>query len=129
MLDMQFPEDLYYTREHEWLRLTENGEALVGITDYAQSQLGDIVYVDIPTVGQTLEAGAVFGSVEAVKTVSDLYLPVTATILEKNPALDTNPEKVNQDPYGEGWMIRIRVEKPEEVENLLKAADYQTLIA
>lgn len=126
---MQFPENLYYTREHEWLRLTENGEALVGITDYAQSQLGDIVYVDIPTVGQTLEAGAVFGSVEAVKTVSDLYLPVTATILEKNPALDTNPEKVNQDPYGEGWMIRIRVEKPEEVENLLKAADYQTLIA
>lgn len=129
MLDMQFPEDLYYTREHEWLRLTENGEALVGITDYAQSQLGDIVYVDIPTVGQTLEAGAVFGSVEAVKTVSDLYLPVTATILEKNPALDTNPEKVNQDPYGEGWMIRIRVEKPEEIQNLLKAADYQTLIA
>lgn len=129
MLDMQFPENLYYTREHEWLRLTENGEALVGITDYAQSQLGDIVYVDIPTVGQTLEAGAVFGSVEAVKTVSDLYLPVTATILEKNPALDTNPEKVNQDPYGEGWMIRIRVEKPEEIENLLKAADYQTLIA
>jgi len=126
---MQFPEDLYYTREHEWLRLTENGEALVGITDYAQSQLGDIVYVDIPTVGQTLEAGAVFGSVEAVKTVSDLYLPVTATILEKNPALDTNPEKVNQDPYGEGWMIRIRVEKPEEIQNLLKAADYQTLIA
>lgn len=126
---MQFPENLYYTREHEWLRLTENGEAFVGITDYAQSQLGDIVYVDIPTVGQTLEAGAVFGSVEAVKTVSDLYLPVTGTILEKNPILDTNPEKVNQDPYGEGWMVRIRVEKPEEIESLLRAADYQTLIA
>lgn len=126
---MQFPEDLYYTREHEWLRLTENGEAFVGITDYAQSQLGDIVYVDIPTVGQTLEAGAVFGSVEAVKTVSDLYLPVTGTILEKNPILDTNPEKVNQDPYGEGWMVRIRVEKLEEIESLLRAADYQTLIA
>lgn len=126
---MQFPENLYYTREHEWLRLTENGEAFVGITDYAQSQLGDIVYVDIPTVGQTLEAGAVFGSVEAVKTVSDLYLPVTGTILEKNPILDTNPEKVNQDPYGEGWMVRIRVEKLEEIESLLRAADYQTLIA
>lgn len=126
---MYFPEELYYTREHEWLRLTADGEAFVGITDYAQSQLGDIVYVDIPTVGQTLDAGAVFGSVEAVKTVSDLYLPVTATILEKNPLLDTQPEKVNQDPYGEGWMIRIRVEKPAEIEQLLRAVDYQALIA
>lgn len=126
---MHFPEELYYTREHEWLRLTADGEAFVGITDYAQSQLGDIVYVDIPTVGQTLDAGAVFGSVEAVKTVSDLYLPVTATILEKNPLLDTQPEKVNQDPYGEGWMIRIRVEKPAEIEQLLRAVDYQALIA
>ncbi|MCS7153373.1 MAG: glycine cleavage system protein GcvH [Bacteroidia bacterium] len=125
---MHFPEDLYYTREHEWLRPIQDGEALVGITDYAQSQLGDIVYVDIPTVGQTLERGAVFGSVEAVKTVSDLYLPVTATILEKNPLLEAHPEKVNQDPYGEGWMIRIRIEKPEEIEELLRAETYQTLI-
>nr|BAL57856.1 glycine cleavage system H protein [uncultured Bacteroidetes bacterium] len=125
---MHFPEHLYYTREHEWLRLLENGEALVGITDFAQSQLGDIVFVDIPTVGQTLEAGAVFGTVEAVKTVSDLYLPVTATILEKNPLLESQPEKVNQDPYGEGWMIRIRVEKPEEVANLLRVQAYQALL-
>ncbi|MCS6894980.1 MAG: glycine cleavage system protein GcvH [Bacteroidia bacterium] len=125
---MHFPEELYYTREHEWLRLTENGEALVGITDYAQSQLGDIVYVDIPTVGQKLEGGSVFGTVEAVKTVSDLYLPVSATILEKNPALDKSPEKVNQDPYGEGWMIRIRIEKPEELHQLLRKEAYLTLI-
>ncbi|MCS7298204.1 MAG: glycine cleavage system protein GcvH [Bacteroidia bacterium] len=126
---MHFPDDLYYTREHEWLRLSSDGEGIVGITDYAQSQLGDIVYVDIPTVGQTLEAGAVFGSVEAVKTVSDLYLPVSATILEKNPLLDTQPEKVNQDPYGEGWMIRIRILDPSQVSQLLRADAYQTLIA
>jgi len=125
---MHFPEDLYYTKEHEWLRLTSENEGLVGITDFAQSQLGDIVYVDIPTVGQTLEAGAVFGTVEAVKTVSDLYLPVTATILEKNPILETHPEKVNQSPYEEGWMIRVRIEKPEELKNLLRAEAYQALI-
>lgn len=125
---MHFPEDLYYTKEHEWLRLTSENEGLVGITDFAQSQLGDIVYVDIPTIGQTLEAGAVFGTVEAVKTVSDLYLPVTATILEKNPTLETNPEKVNQSPYEEGWMIRVRIEKPEELKNLLRAEAYQALL-
>ncbi|MCX7980393.1 MAG: glycine cleavage system protein GcvH [Bacteroidia bacterium] len=125
---MHFPEDLYYTKEHEWLRLTSENEGLVGITDFAQSQLGDIVYVDIPTVGQTLEAGAVFGTVEAVKTVSDLYLPVTATILEKNPLLETQPEKINQSPYEEGWMIRVRIEKPEELKNLLRAEAYQALI-
>ncbi|MCX8112876.1 MAG: glycine cleavage system protein GcvH [Bacteroidia bacterium] len=126
---MNCPQDLYYTREHEWLRMTGEREALIGITDYAQSQLGDIVYVDIPTVGQTLEAGAVFGSVEAVKTVSDLYLPVSATILEKNAILDAHPEKVNQDPYGEGWMVRVRVEKPAELSDLLRAEAYQLLIA
>jgi glycine cleavage system H protein len=125
---MQFPADLRYTREHEWLRLTGENEALVGITDFAQHELGDIVYIDIPTVGQTLPAGAVFGSVEAVKTVSDLYLPVSATILEKNPVLQDQPEKVNQDPYGEGWLIRIRVEKPEEIEQLMTAEAYQALI-
>jgi glycine cleavage system H protein len=126
---MHFPEDLYYTREHEWLRLTQDNEAVVGITDFAQSQLGDIVFVDIPTVGQTLEAGAVFGTVEAVKTVSDLYLPVKATILEKNPLLETQPEKVNQDPYGEGWMIKIRLESPEAVSTLLRAEAYQALLS
>lgn len=125
---MQFPADLRYTREHEWLRLTGENEALVGITDFAQHELGDIVYIDIPTVGQTLPAGAVFGSVEAVKTVSDLYLPVSATILEKNPVLHEQPEKINQDPYGEGWLIRIRIEKPEEVEQLLTTEAYQALI-
>jgi len=125
---MHFPSDLYYTREHEWLRLISPTEAYVGITDFAQSQLGDIVFVDIPTVGQTLQAGSVFGTVEAVKTVSDLYLPVSATILEKNSLLESQPEKVNQDPYGEGWMIRIRLEKPAEVETLLRAEAYQALL-
>jgi len=125
---MQFPADLRYTREHEWLRLTGENEALVGITDFAQHELGDIVYVDIPTVGQTLPAGAVFGSVEAVKTVSDLYLPVSATILEKNPVLQDQPEKINQDPYGEGWLIRIRLEKSEELDQLLTTEAYQALI-
>ena len=125
---MHFPEDFYYTKEHEWLRLTSENEGLVGITDFAQSQHGDIVYVDIPTVWQTLEAGAVFGTVEAVKTVSDLYLPVTATILEKNPLLETQPEKINQSPSEAGWMIRVRIEKPEELKNLLRAEAYQALI-
>jgi glycine cleavage system H protein len=126
---MQLPKELFYTREHEWLRRSEGQEALVGITDFAQHELGDIVYVDIPTVGQMLPAGAVFGSVEAVKTVSDLYLPITATILEKNPLLQDHPEKVNQDPYGEGWMIRIRIEKPEELETLLSVEAYQAHLA
>ena len=125
---MQFPADLRYSREHEWLRLTSENEGLVGITDFAQHELGDIVYIDIPTVGQTLPAGAVFGSVEAVKTVSDLYLPVSATILEKNPLLQDHPEKVNQDPYGEGWIIRIRIEKPDELAQLLTAEAYQALL-
>lgn len=125
---MHFPPDLYYTREHEWLRLIGPNEAYVGITDFAQSQLGDIVFVDIPTVGQTLERGSVFGTVEAVKTVSDLYLPVSATVLEKNALLDTQPEKVNHDPYAEGWMIRIRLEKPAEIETLLRAEGYQALL-
>jgi len=125
---MQFPAELLYTREHEWLRRSGETEAFVGITDFAQHELGDIVYVDVPTVGQTLSAGSVFGSVEAVKTVSDLYLPVSATILEKNPLLQDHPEKINQDPYGEGWIIRIRIEKPEELGQLLSAEAYQALI-
>lgn len=126
---MHFPEELYYTREHEWLRPLDGGEALVGITDYAQSQLGDIVYVDVPTVGQLVEAGQPFGSVEAVKTVSDLYMPVTGTILEKNPALDSSPEKINQAPYEEGWIVRIQIQNPAQIENLLRASAYQELIA
>lgn len=111
------------------MRRSGETEAFVGITDFAQHELGDIVYIDIPTVGETLSAGAVFGSVEAVKTVSDLYLPVSATILEKNPLLQDHPEKINQDPYGEGWIIRIRIEKPEELNQLLSADAYQALIA
>ncbi len=126
---MHFPEELYYSREHEWLRPLDGGEALVGITDYAQSQLGDIVYVDVPTVGQVVQAGQPFGSVEAVKTVSDLYMPVTGTILEKNPALDSNPEKINQSPYEEGWIVRIRIQNPAELEALLRSEAYQALIA
>ncbi len=125
---MHFPANLRYTKEHEWIRLLADNEAIVGITDFAQKELGDIVYIDIPTVGQTLPAGAVFGSVEAVKTVSDLYLPVTATILEKNPILNQSPEKVNQDPYEEGWMIRIRLEDPAELEGLLSSEAYQAHI-
>ncbi|MCS6790555.1 MAG: glycine cleavage system protein GcvH [Bacteroidia bacterium] len=125
---MQIPEGLYYSREHEWLRILPNGEGIVGITDYAQSQLGDIVYVDIPSVGKTLEAGAAFGTIEAVKTVSDLYMPVTGTILEKNPLLESSPEKVNQEPYGDGWMIKIHVQNPEEINKLLKAEEYKALV-
>ena len=126
---MHFPEELYYSREHEWLRPLDGGEALVGITDYAQSQLGDIVYVDVPTVGQVVQAGQPFGSIEAVKTVSDLYMPVSGTILEKNPALDSNPEKINQSPYEEGWIVRIRIQNPAELEALLRSEAYQALIA
>ncbi|MCX7606321.1 MAG: glycine cleavage system protein GcvH [Bacteroidia bacterium] len=125
---MQFPEELYYTREHEWLKRIGEKEAVVGITDFAQSQLGDIVYVDIPSVGQRVEAGTVFGTIEAVKTVSDLYMPVTGTILEKNPVLESHPEKVNESPYEEGWMIRIEIEKPEQLETLLRAEAYRTLV-
>lgn len=126
---MHFPEELYYTREHEWLRPLDGGEALVGITDYAQSQLGDIVYVDVPTIGQVVQAGQPFGSVEAVKTVSDLYMPVTGTILEKNPALDSSPDKINQSPYEEGWIVRILIQNPAELETLLRTGAYQALIA
>ncbi len=126
---MHFPEELYYSREHEWLRPLDGGEALVGITDYAQSQLGDIVYVDVPSVGQVVQAGQPFGSVEAVKTVSDLYMPVTGTILEKNPALDSSPEKINQSPYEEGWIVRIQIQNPVELEALLRTEAYQALIA
>lgn len=126
---MHFPEELYYTREHEWIRPLDGGEALVGITDYAQSQLGDIVYVDVPTIGQVVQAGQPFGSVEAVKTVSDLYMPVTGTILEKNPALDSSPDKINQSPYEEGWIVRILIQNPAELETLLRTGAYQALIA
>lgn len=120
---MNFPEGLKYTAEHEWIKV-EGDTAWIGITDFAQSELGDIVYVDINTVDQTLDQGAIFGTVEAVKTVSDLYMPVSGKVLEVNPALDGAPETVNQDPYGNGWMIKVQLSKASEVDALMSQADY-----
>ena len=120
---MNFPENLRYTKDHEWVSL-EGNIATIGITDFAQRELGDIVYVDINTVGKSLEADEVFGTVEAVKTVSDLFLPVTGTISEINNALNDKPESVNSDPYGEGWMVKITVNNPADVDALMDAAAY-----
>lgn len=120
---MHFPENLKYTKDHEWLKL-DGDIATIGITDFAQKELGDIVYVEIETAGKTLDAEAVFGSVEAVKTVSDLFLPVSGTITEVNPALAATPELVNSDPYGEGWMIKMKVANPADVHNLMDASAY-----
>lgn len=124
---MNFPENLKYTKDHEWVSL-DGDTATVGITEFAQRELGDIVFVDISTVGQEIEANEVFGSVEAVKTVSDLYLPVTGTILEVNEDLTSAPESVNNDPYGAGWMVKIKVSNPEDVNGLLDAAAYADLV-
>lgn len=121
---MNYPSDLHYTKDHEWLRL-EGNTATIGITDYAQRELGDIVFVEVETIGKSLEAGAVFGTVEAVKTVSDLYLPVSGTIDELNPELSNAPELVNTDPYGKGWMIKMTVNNPADIESLLDAAGYE----
>lgn len=125
---MNLPENLRYTKDHEWVRL-EGNIATIGITDFAQSELGDIVFVEIETVGKSLEAEAVFGSVEAVKTVSDLFLPVAGTINEVNPALANAPELVNSDPYGEGWMVKMTVNNPADVEKLMDAAAYKGVVA
>ena len=124
---MNFPDNLRYTKDHEWIQL-EGNVATIGITEFAQRELGDIVYVEIETVGKTLMAEAVFGSVEAVKTVSDLYLPVSGTINEVNPVLADSPELVNTDPYGEGWMIKMTVNNPEDVKALMDAAAYNNLV-
>ena len=124
---MNIPSNLYYTKEHEWIRV-EGNEAFVGITDYAQSELGEIVFVDINTEGETLAQGEVFGSVEAVKTVSDLNMPVEGEVLEINDTINDQPELVNNEPYGEGWMIKISVVNPDDLNNLLDAAGYQALI-
>lgn len=124
---MNIPSNLRYTKEHEWIRV-EGNEAYVGITDYAQSELGEIVFVDINTEGETLAQEEVFGSVEAVKTVSDLNMPVSGEVLEINEAINDQPELVNNDPYGEGWMIKISVASPEELDNLLDAEGYKALI-
>ncbi|MFN5477425.1 MAG: glycine cleavage system protein GcvH [Sphingobacteriales bacterium] len=125
---MNFPGNLRYTKDHEWISL-EGDIATIGITQFAQSELGDIVYVDIETIGNALEAETVFGTVEAVKTVSDLFLPVAGTVLEKNAELDSQPELVNQDPYGQGWMIKMKVNDPAAVAALLDAAAYEALVS
>jgi glycine cleavage system H protein len=125
---MNFPANVRYTKDHEWIRL-EGDEATIGITDFAQHELGDIVYVEIETVGQQLNEGDVFGTVEAVKTVSDLYLPVSGAITEVNPKLNSNPELVNGDPYGEGWMVKMKVSNVADVEKLMDAEAYQGLVA
>ena len=123
---MNFPESLRYTKEHEWIRM-EGDTAVIGITEFAQSELGDIVYVEIETVGKTLEAEAVFGTVEAVKTVSDLFLPVAGTISEVNAELASSPELVNTDPYGKGWMVKVKVRDPKDVEKLMDATAYRNV--
>ena len=124
---MHIPEDLKFTKDHEWIR-PEGDEAVVGITDYAQRELGDIVFVDINTVGETLNQGDVFGAVDAVKTASDIFMPVGGEVLSVNDALESAPELVNQSPYGEGWMVRIRMTSPDELDTLLSAAEYAELI-
>lgn len=125
---MSFPANLKYTKDHEWI-LLEGNTASIGITAFAQSELGDIVYVDISSKGKALQANEVFGTVEAVKTVSDLYMPISGTIAEVNPALEANPELVNSDPYGEGWMVKVTVSNPEDVAALLDAAAYEALVS
>jgi len=121
------PDDLRYTREHEWIRL-EDGVGVLGITDYAQGELGDIIFVEMPDAGVRVASGDPFGTVEAVKTVEEFYSPVDCEVLEINDGLEAEPEKVNQDPYGEGWLLKIRVDDPQQLDELLDAAAYQKLI-
>ena|SRR6218665_308936 len=124
---MNFPSELKYTKDHEWVKIN-GSEATIGITDFAQRELGDIVYVDINTIGETIEKEAIFGTVEAVKTVSDLFMPLSGEVLEMNKDIDSAPESVNNDPYGKGWMIKIRMTNESEVAELLSADDYKKLI-
>ena len=125
---MKYPENVKYTKDHEWISI-EGDIATVGVTDFAQHELGDIVYVDIDTKGKSLAAEEVFGTIEAVKTVSDLFLPVAGTITEVNPLLESEPEKVNTDPYGEGWIIKLKVEDPNTITNLMSAEAYEKLVS
>ncbi|MDQ1087588.1 MULTISPECIES: glycine cleavage system protein GcvH [unclassified Siphonobacter] len=122
---MNFPADLRYTTEHEWIKLVDGNVALIGITDYAQDQLGDVVFVEVNSLNEELAANEVFGSVEAVKTVSDLFLPVAGKVLEVNESLNDNPDTLNSDPYGEGWIIKLEVNDPADLDNLMDAATYQ----
>ena len=121
---MNFPEELKYTKEHEWIRV-EGNEGVIGITEYATSELGDVVFVEIETEGESLKKDATFGTIEAVKTVSDLFMPVSGKVLEVNSKLEDTPEIVNQDPYGDGWLIRIKIENKDELDDLLSADDYK----
>ncbi len=124
---MNFPESLRYTKDHEWIRM-EGDIAVIGITEFAQHELGDIVYVEIESVGKEMSSGEVFGTVEAVKTVSDLYLPVNGSVIEVNPKLNSNPELVNSDPYGDGWMVKMKVASAGDVNALMDAAAYKALV-
>lgn len=123
------PADLKYTREHEWIRDNQDGTVTIGITDFAQGELGDIVYVDIEDIGSTFDKEEVFGSVEAVKTVSELFSPISGELVEINEALEDDPELVNSDPYGEGWMVKMKMSSPEELNDLLSDSDYSEVIA
>jgi glycine cleavage system H protein len=124
---MNIPENLLYTKDHEWLRI-DGDTGYVGITDFAQSELGDIVFIEIETLGETISKGEVFGTIEAVKTVSDMFMPVSGEILEVNPAIDKSPDLVNKDPYGQGWMIKIRISNQDETKSLLNHLKYKELI-
>jgi len=125
---MNVPNNLKYTKDHEWVKI-EDGVATVGVTDFAQGELGDIVYVEVETVDEELDREEVFGTVEAVKTVSDLFMPISGEVIEFNESLESNPEKANEDPYGEGWIIKIKISNPSELEDLLSAEDYSSSIA
>ena len=125
---MNVPKDLKYTKDHEWIKI-DGESATIGITDFAQGELGDIVYVEVDTIDETLEKEEVFGTVEAVKTVSDLFMPISGKIIEFNESLEANPEKVNEDPYNEGWMIKLRVSDRSEVADLLSPSDYENSIS
>lgn len=125
---MNFPSELKYTKDHEWIRV-EGNEAVIGITDFAQRELGDIVFVDVNTIGDEVGQDEIFGSIEAVKTVSDLFIPVTAEVIDVNSAIDDAPELVNNDPYGEGWLIRVKLSDPTQVEGLLTADEYRDLVS
>jgi glycine cleavage system H protein len=125
---MNFPENLRYTKDHEWIKIEKDNVAIIGITDFAQKELGDIVYVEVETIGKQLAQEAIFGTVEAVKTVSDLFLPVAGKIIELNPALAASPEFVNKDPYETGWMVKMEVDNPSDISKLLDAAAYASLV-
>ena len=125
---MKFPENLKYTKDHEWIYIKEGNTALVGITDFAQSELGEIVYVDITTLDEEVKADEVFGTIEAVKTVSDMFMPATGTVAAVNPALEDHPELVNEDPYGAGWIISVELTDPTELNKLMSASEYEKWI-